>query len=199
MPVDFPCVPCSCCNRVGILLEDGFAVDLCVLHSMVCCDCGGCCSIFNTLHWLSNDSIWYTGTSTELYLCPFEWVVIAMASKKPADLARDRLNNRIRRTLIQAGKKIGKLTNSEKKTPSQRRSESGRKKEATRAGVKVIDVATGEDCHNCSKYPCGKTIKSCGERSMVHRCLGCGQRVLHRIDPSVPWERCPVCVTGDRK
>lgn len=117
-----------------------------------------------------------------------------VASKKPADLARDRLNSRTRRVLIQAGKKIGKLTDSEKKTPSQRRSEAARKKDAKRAGVKVIDSTTGEDCHNCPKYPCGKTVKSCGEKSMVHRCLKCGQRVLHRIDPNVPWELCVVCL-----
>lgn len=116
------------------------------------------------------------------------------ASKKPSELARDRLNNRTRRTLIKAGKKIGRLTDSEKKPPSQRRSESAKKKDLKRAGVKAIDAATGEDCHNCPKYPCGKTVKSCGERSMVHRCLKCGTKVLHRIDPAVPWEYCPICI-----
>ena len=110
------------------------------------------------------------------------------------DPLRDHLNRRTRRTLISAGKQIGKLKDSEKKTPSQKKSESMRKKLLKRAGMKsVAPVQGGCDCHTCPKQPCGQTTDTCSERTMVHPCLKCGVKVRHYIDPNVPWEYCPPC------
>jgi len=111
-----------------------------------------------------------------------------------ADNLRDRLNRRTRKALIEAGKQIGRLTDAEKKPPSQKKSEAAKKKALRRAGLKMVTpVAGGTDCHTCSKQPCGKTPDTCGERAMVHPCLKCGARVRHYIDPNVPWEYCPPC------
>lgn len=52
--------------------------------------------------------------------------------KKPDEVLRDKINARTRKALISAGKKIGKLTENEKKTPSQKHSENMRKKFARR-------------------------------------------------------------------
>jgi len=83
--------------------------------------------------------------------------------------------------------------NTPKKPPSQTRSENARKRELARAGVKSTPPDVGEDCHECPRYPCGKTINTCNERSMVHRCLKCGVKVRHRIQEGKPWLYCPVC------
>jgi hypothetical protein len=52
--------------------------------------------------------------------------------KKPDEVLREKINSRTRKTLINAGKKIGKLNENEKKTPSQKRSENMRKRFARR-------------------------------------------------------------------
>ncbi len=46
---------------------------------------------------------------------------------------RQRINKRVHKTLIEAGVNVGKLTESQKKSPSQRRSESAKKRELRRA------------------------------------------------------------------
>lgn len=80
-----------------------------------------------------------------------------------------------------------------RKTPSQKRSENMRKRLASRDGNKPVDVNVMLDCHSCTKYPCGKTPNACMERSMIHRCLKCGQKVRHYIDPENQWRYCPKC------
>lgn len=113
--------------------------------------------------------------------------------KTPAELHRQRLASRARKALIEAGKKIGKLTPSQKISPSQRKSESARKKDARRAGVKIVLKHYPCDCHGCPNEPCGISLEQCNHKSMVHRCKKCGQLVRHRVVPGDPWELCPPC------
>ena len=89
-----------------------------------------------------------------------------MPSKKPADLARERLAKRDREQLALVNKIVPK---SLQKTPSQRRSEAGRKKYLKRAGVHEPEPP--QDCVGCEKDLPGKTcnINTCAERAMVHR------------------------------
>lgn len=111
----------------------------------------------------------------------------------PSESLRKHLQSRATKTLIQAGVRIGRLSDSQKKSPSQKRSESIRKKHANRAGVKYNAPDIKDDCHTCKNYPCGKTVSTCSERSVVNRCLQCGQKVRHYIDPDCQWKYCPVC------
>lgn len=117
--------------------------------------------------------------------------------KKPDDLARERLTKRTRRTLILSGARIGKLSDSEKKTPSQKRSENGKAKELKRSGVKNIagveDIP--DDCFDCPEKAnrCGKMLEMCGKRHLVLRCKKCGIRVRARIDAVRVWTLCPIC------
>ena len=115
---------------------------------------------------------------------------------------RDNLNRRTRKTLIEAGKQIGRLTDAEKKPPSQKRSEALKKKDRRRAGLNIkTPVIGGTDCHTCQEQPCEMTPDTCSKRVMVHPCLKCGTRVRHYIDPNIPWEYCPRCkaITGVQK
>jgi hypothetical protein len=117
--------------------------------------------------------------------------------KKPSDIAREKLAKRTRKAMIESGKKTGKLTDAEKKTPSQRKSESARAKEMRRAGVQKA-IAMREipsDCRGCTKdcrYGCDLSI--CPEKSIVHRCTQCGQKVRYRWIEGIPWILCPVCI-----
>ena len=121
--------------------------------------------------------------------------------KKPSDLARDRLNARTRKTLIQAGKQIGKLTDSQKKTPSQLKSERARKKDLKRAGLEKPSVVPPViDCRGCTDSPCAYNgdLTRCHHHSVIHRCKGCGQRVHYRWIEGEPFELCEVCLSrGD--
>lgn len=54
-------------------------------------------------------------------------------TKTRSDAERECLAKRARKALILAGKKVGKLSEADKKTPSQKRSEAGKVKEARRA------------------------------------------------------------------
>ena len=122
----------------------------------------------------------------------------AVTFKSNSTKFREQLVSRTRKTMIESGKKIGRLTPSQTKTPSQRKSENARRKDAARAGVKFVQDHYPCDCWKCPSEPCGKTLEQCGERSMVHRCKKCGAKVRHRIDPVEPWEYCPVCIGGAR-
>ncbi|MFA5213319.1 MAG: hypothetical protein WC406_08300 [Methanoregula sp.] len=116
--------------------------------------------------------------------------------KLPSEVERERINKRTRKTLIQAGKKIGRLTEAEKKTPSQKRSENARKKFANKAGVKYSPNVYPGDCWTCPKQPCGQEPATCKERTMVHPCLGCGAKYRHFVDHENPWTQCPKCREG---
>jgi hypothetical protein len=50
-----------------------------------------------------------------------------------SDNLRKRINSRVHKTLIEAGVNVGKLKESQKKSPSQRKSESAKKREIRRA------------------------------------------------------------------
>lgn len=110
--------------------------------------------------------------------------------KKQDELLKQHLGSRCRKALIEAGKTIGTLTSAQKKTPSQRKSEN-LKKRLSRGVVELTDLP--EDCFGCSKYPCGKKLVQCEERSIIHRCMKCGVKVRHRIQEDAAWELCPVC------
>lgn len=116
------------------------------------------------------------------------------STKTPAQLLREKLAKRSRKAMIEAGNKIGRLTPSQKITPSQRKSENAKRRDAKRAGTKHIAVHYPCDCWKCQKEPCGKSLEQCEEKSMVHRCKKCGQSVRHRVDANVPWESCPGCI-----
>lgn len=111
-------------------------------------------------------------------------------TKKPAELLREKLAKRAQDQLALVNKITPKRL---QKTPSQKRSESGRKKFDKRAGVKAPEPP--HDCYGCEKDVPGKTcnLNTCAERAMVHRCLRCGLRVRHRIVEGKPWEYCVSC------
>lgn len=107
--------------------------------------------------------------------------------------------NNLRRTLEKRAKEQIALTSgitpaSLQKTPSQKRSENIRKKDAKRAGTKFIQTHYPCDCNRCPNEPCGKTLEECSEKSMVHLCKKCGAKVRHYVNPNAPWEYCPVCI-----
>lgn len=112
----------------------------------------------------------------------------------PSTSLRKHLQTRTTKTLIQAGAKIGRLTDAQKKTPSQKKSESARKKDLKRAGLTI--VATGTlDCHTCHKRAAGCVLKpdECKERTIVEKCKGCHAWVRHYVDNANPWVLCPAC------
>jgi len=69
-----------------------------------------------------------------------------MTTKKPSDLARERLAKRAQEQLALVNKIVPK---SLQKTPSQKRSEAGRKKYLKRAGVHEPEPP--QDCFGCEK------------------------------------------------
>lgn len=113
----------------------------------------------------------------------------------PSETLRKKLVNRNTKALIDAGKKIGHLTESQKKTPSQKRSENLRKK--LNRGVEP-PATVGEDCNNCPKYPCGTTVSKCIKPSRKNRCAKCGQVVVYRFVAEGEWKYCEVCRSGFR-
>jgi hypothetical protein len=84
------------------------------------------------------------------------------------------------------------------KTPSQKRSESAKKRERKRAG-KYEDSCRAAaadllfDCYTCPKSPCGTPPEQCDEQMLLERCNKCGQPVRHFIDVDFKWIYCQVC------
>jgi hypothetical protein len=113
------------------------------------------------------------------------------ASKLPHQVARERLAKRARDHIALVNKVVPK---SMQKTPSQKKSEAGRKKFLKRAGLDK-EPEPPQDCYGCEKDVPGKqcNINTCPEKAMVHRCLKCGAKVRHRIVAGIPWEYCPSC------
>jgi len=116
-----------------------------------------------------------------------------MTAKFPSDIARERLAKRARDHISLINKTTPK---SMLKSPSQKRSEAGRKKYLKRAGIKdAVGVEViPSDCRGCTK-DCrfGNDLDICTERSLVLRCKKCGQKVRFRVINGVAWELCPVC------
>lgn len=116
---------------------------------------------------------------------------------KRDDLERERLAKRTRKTLILAGKKIGKLTDSEKKPPSQRKSESGRKRYARR-DARGQTEKPNPDCWLCPRRSdCKVTAddSGCTEHKIKQRCPQCDQLYLHYFSYELAGMKwiCPVC------
>jgi hypothetical protein len=103
---------------------------------------------------------------------------------------REQLNKRAEKAMVESGKPVRKLTASEKKTPSQRRSENMRKK--LNRGVVEPEVIP-EDCRDCPEEPCGKTLKHCEKASLILRCRHCGQKIRFRVIHAVEWKECKEC------
>jgi len=55
-----------------------------------------------------------------------------MNAKKPDELLRANLNKRTIKTMIESGKPVGRLTDSQKKSPSQKKSENLKKRKNNR-------------------------------------------------------------------
>jgi len=106
------------------------------------------------------------------------------------DPLRRRLNARVTKTLIETKASFGHLTEAQKKTPSQRNSERLRKK-LNRGRNKAEPPL--QDCRDCFKYPCGKTLAMCDERATTARCPRCGLKVVYRFIINEPWKGCPSC------
>jgi hypothetical protein len=84
------------------------------------------------------------------------------------------------------------------KTPSQKRSESAKKRELKRAGKHEESCGAAAtvleyDCYTCSKYPCGALPEQCDEPMLLERCSRCGKPVRHHIDADFKWELCQSC------
>lgn len=113
---------------------------------------------------------------------------------KPSDIARKKLMSRTNRTMILSGVKVGKLPESAKKSPSQRKSESARKKFAKRAGLQNVQNVYPSDCRDCDEK-CGydRNLEKCYRHSLVLQCDKCGKKVRVRIIPGEDWRLCPSC------
>ncbi len=111
-----------------------------------------------------------------------------MTTKKPSELAREYLAKRTRDHIALINKTTPK---SMLKSPSQKRSEAGRKKYLKRAGVKA-ERRIMEDCTDCPKNPCGKKILACGEPGTRYECQQCGVMVIcYHTEPRPKY--CPIC------
>jgi hypothetical protein len=119
-----------------------------------------------------------------------------MTTKSPSELWRDHLAKRTRKARIEAGEKIGHLTENEKKTPSQRRSENGRKKLNRGGVVTSVHVANyPSDCHQCPTIGiCTyKSLQECYRMSTSHDCKKCGKIFRHPVIPGASWIYCREC------
>jgi hypothetical protein len=119
-------------------------------------------------------------------------------SRKPSDTHRSTLMHRATKMLAQAGKPIHRLTDAEKKSPSQKKSENARKRDLQRAEKQHPATAQENqvlyDCFTCPKHPCyGNSLRTCGEPTLTRQCKQCGQKIIYRIDPNKKWEYCLVC------
>ncbi len=75
-------------------------------------------------------------------------------------------------------------------SPSEKRSERLRKK-LNRGEPDLRELP--EDCRNCPKEPCGKTINTCEEKMVVGRCGKCGIKARYRFIFGEFVYMCPVC------
>ncbi len=121
-----------------------------------------------------------------------------MTSKLPSEIAREHLERRAIKTLIETGKKgYGRLTEAQKKTPSQKRSEAGRKKLRRGSTASSVTVqGTETDCHQCpSKERCCYHLKlhTCHRKSDVSECKRCGRIYQHPVIPGLEWVYCKDC------
>lgn len=104
---------------------------------------------------------------------------------------KKKLDARAKKYKIITGQIMGRLTDSQKKSPSQRKSEAGRKR-LLRGGTSPSEYKLMFDCRDCLKYPCGGTLLTCGERAFTSRCAHCGQIIMYRVLEE-RWTHCPVC------
>ena len=110
------------------------------------------------------------------------------ASKLPHQIARERLAKRAREQVALAN---GVTPKSMLKTPSQRKSEAGRKRLLKKAGIKT-EKQLVKDCTGCPKDPCGKKILACDAPSTRYQCKQCGVAVIcYRTEPRPDY--CPPC------
>jgi len=81
------------------------------------------------------------------------------------------------------------------KSPSQKRSESMRKK-LNRGVVDPTLATVKDDCNNCPDEltcPHEHNLNICPKVSRINRCKKCGQKVRYRFVEGEVWEYCPVC------
>jgi hypothetical protein len=89
------------------------------------------------------------------------------------------------------------LSSSQRKTPSERRSESFRKRlRHGAADPKWLDC----DCRGCVDKPlCKKKIQFCGKYQWnVGKCCLCGKNVAYRWIDDKAWDRCTICNEGNK-
>ena len=108
-----------------------------------------------------------------------------MTYKSAADIHKAALKSRAIKTL---SKKIVA-------SPSEKKSERLRAK-LNRGQPDVRELP--EDCRECPKYPCGKTLNVCGEKMVVDRCGKCGLKVRYRFIFGEFGYKCPVCRSGSK-
>lgn len=119
-----------------------------------------------------------------------------MTSNLPSEIERARLAKRTRKARIEAGEKIGHLTDNEKKTPSQRRSENGRKRLNRGAKESSVPIQNAPvDCHQCptQKSCTYSDLHVCFRLSAIHECTECGGKFRHPVIPGVSWIYCKEC------
>ena len=122
-----------------------------------------------------------------------------MTAKKPHEQLRTNLAKRSTKAMVESGRPVRKLSDAEKKTPSEKNSKNARLRELKRSGrhqescrKAAVDVIVF-DCHTCSKYPCGTDPMACDEIMILERCGGCGLPVRHYRDVKSPWVKCLSC------
>ena len=90
------------------------------------------------------------------------------------------------------------------KSPSQKKSEAAKKKEARRAEAHEASCSKAAatlmfDCYTCPKQPCGSLPEICDAPMILERCGKCGQPVRHYVDANLKWDVCQMCRKKDKE
>jgi len=119
-----------------------------------------------------------------------------MLPKLPSDKDRIRLLKRARNELVFTGQRAGKLPDSYKITPSERKSTLMKKKlDNRKSNATNFYIPAVTDCRDCTDKPvCTSTLESCHHPSRSQRCPKCGVLVMYRYIPDEQWEGCPPCI-----
>lgn len=97
--------------------------------------------------------------------------------------------------MIFTGQRAGKLPDSYKITPSERKSNLLKKKlDNRKSNAVAMAIPETFDCRDCPDKPsCSTNLNTCHHMGRTERCRKCGVRVMYRYIPDDPWVYCPPC------
>ena len=116
-----------------------------------------------------------------------------MTTTKPHELHKKKL---VKRAQQQIALTSGVTPKALQKTPSQKHSESLRKK-LTRGASPEPNY--DDDCRGCPDKPlCGKLLEKCGQEWKIARCKTCGKKHRYRWIEGEVWMNCTRCREGKK-